>query len=200
MNVVDYFNLQTYHNTCTLKYGKHHVGSLGWKTKEGQIKRFETLTEIADLSNCSVLDIGCGHGDLCSFITNNFVNVRYFGIDIQTSFLDIAIEKNKAIDNTAFFAGDFTITDLPVVDYVLASGILNYRNIDANYVYKAISKLYNTCRLGFAFNMLSKIENENTILYAYDKQHIFDYCTTLSKNVVLIEGYYEDDFTLVVYR
>jgi SAM-dependent methyltransferase len=200
MNVVDRFNLQTYQNACILKYGAHHVGAVGWKTKEGQIKRFEILTQIADLSHCSVLDVGCGHGNLCHFLSEKFTGVRYFGIDIETLFLDIAIEKNKAIDNTAFFVGDFAIADLPVVDYVLASGTLSYRNSENDYVHKAITKLYNTCRIGFAFNMLSKIESENTILCAFDKQNILDYCKTLSKNVFLKDGYYEDDFTVTMYK
>ncbi len=43
-----------------------------------------------------------------------------------------------------------------------------------------IQKLYKECRLGLAFNMLSKEPDKNSILNGYDKNIIFSFCKTLA--------------------
>ncbi|WP_143014090.1 hypothetical protein [Mucilaginibacter pineti] len=49
---------------------------------------------------------------------------------------------------------DFMAGELPLSDYVMVSGSLNYQQNDPDFIYKAISKLFESCTKGFAFNLL----------------------------------------------
>lgn len=89
--------------------------------------------------------------------------------------------------------------DLPMHDYVLASGSLNYAGTDPAYIYKAISRLFDLSRLGLGFNLLRKVPYEG-LLIAYDPQDIVSYCRTLSNNVVLMSDYDVEGFTVFVYK
>ena len=66
--------------------------SLGYRT--GQSIRFQVLTEIGDLRNATILDVGCGFGDLCRFLEKKKLNVKYHGVDINQDFIDVAKKRN----------------------------------------------------------------------------------------------------------
>ena len=48
------------------KYG-YSPKTLEW-FKNRQDIRFKALSEMGDLNNCSILDVGCGFGDLYGFL------------------------------------------------------------------------------------------------------------------------------------
>lgn len=200
MSLIDTVAIHKYHLDRIRRYGPDSSRSLGWKTPEGQEARFKVLCEIADLTDRSILDVGCGHGDLRAYIAEKFLRTRYLGIDQVESFLDIAIKKYGHLPETSFFHGDFSKAELPATDYILACGALSYRNSDPDFVFSTISKLFGTCRIGFGFNMLSKIESTDGILVAYEPRLILEHCRSLTTNVVFREGYYEEDFTVMVYK
>ena len=89
--------------------------------------------------------------------------------------------------------------NLPVADYVFASGSLNYGSTDAGYIFKAIYKLFECCRAGLAFNLLRYVPNPG-LLVAYDPDMILAHCRTLSAKVVFKDDYDEQDFTVWIYR
>ena len=68
--------------------------SLGW-TKHKQILRFEQMLSGFNLNNASILDVGCGFGDLYDYLktTRPDTDFDYTGIDIMKEFIDI--DKNK---------------------------------------------------------------------------------------------------------
>lgn len=200
MNIIDRLNIHHYHKDRIAAYGEGNANALGWKTKEGQLKRFEILSQTGDMTNRSVLDAGCGYGDLCGFLNNKFSGLRYIGVDLEDTFLDHAIEHYSNTGETSFFAGDVTKAGLPFTDYILASGLFNYPNSDAEHLYKTITKLFHNCRIGFGFNLLNKTENSTGLLLTYDPKEITAFCKTLCENVVLKEGYYENDFTVMMYH
>ena len=200
MTIIDCLNIHHYHKERIAAYGRGNANALGWKTVAGQTKRFEVLSQIGDLTNSSVLDAGCGYGDLCGFLNNTFTGLRYIGIDLEDDFLNHAIEHYGRSGENAFFAGDVTKAELPFTDYILASGLFNYPTTDAEHVYKTITKLFNNCRIGFGFNLLSKTDDTNALLLAYEPKAMVEFCKTLSPDVVLKEGYYENDFTVMVYH
>src|SRR4051812_44437082 len=105
MEFLNAIAIHTFHANCIYKYGKGTLGALGWKDQEGQQARFKLLCSIADLNNSSVLDTGCGHGDLRGYLEKQFSGTRYIGIDQESVFLDAAIEKYGMLPNTSFFQG-----------------------------------------------------------------------------------------------
>lgn len=198
--MLDNLYIQKFHQDKIEKYGSNKPESLAWFSEEDQLKRFEVLAQIGDLNNCSVLDIGCGNGDLCAYLSQHFTNVSYHGIDMIATFLDNAVEKTKDFPDTTFYLGDFMKGNLPQTDYILVSGSLNYKNSDPNFIFKAIAHLYAHCNKGLGFNLLSDTINPDGILKSYSPETITNFCKTLSNTVLLKEDYVANDFTVMVYK
>lgn len=89
---------------------------------------------------------------------------------------------------------------LPVVDYVLVSGSLNYKNSDPDFIFKAIAHLYAHSTIALGFNLLSQTVNLEGILMAYPPKTITEFCKTLSNTVLIKENYCEGDFTVMMYK
>ena len=158
------------------------------------------LSRIADLNNCAVLDAGCGHADLFPFLRKLYPTVEYYGCEQVPELLDVAAERYEGEKGCTLLLGDFMQPGLPEVDYVLACGSLTYRHRDDAFIYKAIEKLFAHCRFGFGCNLLSGGVEPGGLLVTYDPQEIVQFCTTLSPKVELYEGYWEEDFTLFIYK
>jgi len=196
----DSVSIFNYHRDMIALHGNHSTYALGWRDKESQTVRFKTLAEIADLNNHSVLDAGCGYGDLYNYLKELYPALGcYCGIDQIPELLDEAMRRCSGTTGTSFISGNFMTRRLPLMDYVLACGSLNYSSTDPHFIYKAISRLYNSCTVGFAFNVLSKI-TPNGMLVAYQPEDIRHYCLTLSRKVILKNDYADDDFTIFMYH
>ncbi|HMC99152.1 MAG TPA: class I SAM-dependent methyltransferase, partial [Ferruginibacter sp.] len=171
MDLFDQAAIFRFHQNLTNEFGKGTTGALGWKLREGQQARFEMLSRIGDLNHHSVLDAGCGHGDLREFLGTKYHGLRYYGVEQIPSILQEAIDRYDHLPETYFYEGDFSAAELPAVDYVLACGALSYRNSDPLFALKTIQKLFNTARIGLGFNMLARIEPAG-LLEAYHPVYI----------------------------
>jgi len=199
MSLIDWANIYRFNQACLKEHGEGNIRSLGWRNDNSQLLRFEALAGIGDMAGCSVLDVGCGHGDLRDYLGARYTDITYTGIDQMEEFLTVAVERYGHLPGTTFLFGDFTTANLAVADYVLACGSLNYHNNEPGFIYRIINKLYNTCNIALGFNLLSNILPLG-ILVAYDVDAIVNYCSKLSPNVVLHRGYTDDDFTVWVYK
>ena len=123
----------------------------------------------------------------------------YYGIEQITELVDKAILRYGHLPDTTFIPRNFLYSDLPLCDYVLASGSLNYRSCINGFIYKAIEKLYSYCSIGLGFNLLRHIPVDGTLV-AYDPDDVLTFCKTLSSNVILKTDYDEADFTIFIYR
>ena len=145
-----------YHRGRIRECGPGTPGALGWHP-EGQQARFRALAQIGDLAHCSVLDVGCGYADLYPFLRQRFAGVQYAGIEQMPELLGVARARYAhLIPGLSLRTGDFLRLPLPTSDYVLASGALNYRQRQSDYLHQAIRTLYAGCRLGLGFNLLSQ--------------------------------------------
>lgn len=197
MNLPDSIAIQKYHRDRILEFGTGSSRALGWATDEGQLSRFAVIGEmLGDLSGKSVLDAGCGHGDLRGYFGDKYAGLRYAGIDQVDSFLEIAIERYGRYADTAFYFGDFLQADMPVMDHVVSCGALSYRSTDSDFVFKAITKLFGNCRHGLVFNLLKSINSEEKMLRGYNPEIILAHCRTLSENVIYRDGYFGEDYSV----
>lgn len=200
MNVIDNIRVQRFHKSRIDDFGEGTTQALGWKNFYSQQARFAMLEGIGNMNDCSVLDVGCGHGDLRAYLDDKYPRMRYMGIDQMEEFLEVAVERYGDMPETSFFAGDCYTAELPRMDYVLACGSLSYHNSDPGFIYNIITKLFITCRIAFGFNLMSRVKAPGGILMAYDVQQIMEHCKTLTSNVLLHQGYFEDDFTIWMYK
>lgn len=199
MNIIDKAVMNSYHDMRVKEFGEGTVEALGWLDKSSQLSRFSMLAGIGDMNNHSVLDVGCGHGDLRAYLGSQYPLLHYSGLDQAGAFLAVASERYQ-LPNTTFLMGDFFTAELPHADYVLLSGSLNYKSSDPDFIYKMITKLFNACEMACGFNLLSKINDPGGILMAYDPDKIMSYCRTLTNNLVLHNQYCDGDFTVWMYR
>lgn len=200
MAITDRAAILQYHRARVASFGRGTPAALGWKTPRSQTARFEVLAEIGDLNDHSVLDVGCGHGDLRAFLDERYPRLHYLGIDHFEPFLEVAHERYASWPNTRYLLGDFTTARLPETDYVIASGALGYRSRESDFAIRMIDKLYSSCRVALGFNLLGHLPDGETILAAYDPETIASHCQRLASRISLREGYLQDDFTVFLYR
>ena len=74
-------DIVTHYQKLYKKYGLNPA-SLGWLKGKQEI-RFKILTEIGNLENSSILDIGCGFGDLVAYLESEKIKAEYMGIHVM---------------------------------------------------------------------------------------------------------------------
>ena len=118
MNGRDHQRILDFYQEAYRTYGDRDVRSVRWSNPADQITRFRALLSVADLTGQSVLDVGCGMGELYKFFLQEQIPVDYAGIDIVPEFIASA---QKRFPDTRFMVEDiFEISEQ--FDYVLASG------------------------------------------------------------------------------
>ena len=190
-----------YHRHRIGAHGKGTAEALGWRQKDSQVKRFEVISTVGDLAGCSLLDVGCGYGDLKGFLDQRFSGLTYIGIDQMPEFITSAKERHKDCADTFFYQTDFTTVAFPQVDYVIASGALSYRCDNPDFYQDMIRKMYSASTRALSFNMLDADQlPAHPLLVGHDSEKIVSFCQELSPCVKVVKGYIEDDFTVFVYR
>ncbi len=190
---IHYYHQQScYHSTDSAQH-------VGWTNKTAQINRFKAMSHFQDLTNCVLLDVGCGIGDLKSFLDERYSNFTYLGIDLISDFIKKAQARFADKENTFFIQADFIVDGLPEVDHIIVSGALNYQTDDLLFPYSAIVKLFSRAHQSMSFNLLSEESvTPSPWLKGYDKNEILNFCKHLTTNAELITGYEKDDFTIVM--
>jgi SAM-dependent methyltransferase len=176
------------------------VQSVGWSNKLDQYRRFELLLNDNDLNGKSILDIGCGLGDLVEFLNETGVsNYTYTGIDISHEFVNFA-ELRHGKQNVSFLAGDVMSLGDINADIVLASGTFSFRQYGMKkYVGKSLEKMYSISNYFCSANFLSdKAEVKLRKNQYYSPEWVLNEALGLSDNVELIYGSPKNEFTIVM--
>ncbi|MDA3899851.1 MAG: class I SAM-dependent methyltransferase [Spirochaetes bacterium] len=175
---------------------------LGWESREAQHLRFFILTENVELSGRSLLDVGCGLGDLFFYIQKRGINLKdYHGVDICKKIISKALKMNPEINiecRDIFSSTEFC--EKYNYDLVYSSGIFNLKQStnllflkDALMIFKEIANEY------VVFNLLSDKSNDKEDPYCYysveEAAEIVDQCSFQSFKIV--EDYLQNDFTVV---
>lgn len=203
MDLIEKATIMHYHRHRhrLAEYRHGTMESLGWRNVTSQLARYQTLIKVGELTGASILDIGCGYGDLKAFLDLHYADFDYIGIDQMPEFIAEARARYADHSMTAFYQTDFTTAALPQVDYVIASGALGYRCNHIGFYTGMIGKLYHSARIALAFNMLDNRQfPQHDLLVGHEREEILAYCRTLSPHVACLNDYLQDDFTVFVYR
>ncbi len=174
--------------------------ALGWGDKGRSKLRYEMLLSQWNFNQASVLDAGCGFGDLYDYMRRKgIINFRYHGMDINEGFIRVAKEK---YGNTAVFSvkNMLEADEKDRVDFVLSSGAFNHQ-LDDNmgFINSALEKFNALSKLGFAANFLSdKVSYRKDDTYHADPSQILALAYQYSNNVVLRNDYMPFEFTVFV--
>lgn len=201
MNPIDRATILYYHRHRMASFGDCSLKSLGWRGEDSQRKRFEVIAEAGGFSGCSVLDVGCGRGDLKQFLDTRFTQFSYIGLDHIPEFIEQARQAYEGVAETWFFECDFSAVKWPQVDYVVASGALGYRSGDADFHLEMVRRMYASARRAVIFNMLdAAVFPDHPLLVGRDCDEVLAHCRELTPDVRVIRGYLEDDVTFCLYR
>lgn len=187
------------------KFAKYGVEpkSLGWKRRGAAHQRYRQIWAEIDFSGKSVLDVGCGFGEMAKFLSKRYRGVDYTGVDIVPEFVDKA---KKLYPQHRFIVRDYFNNPLAEkFDIVMASGVLN-SNVEDNISYreKAIRIMFEHTKKVLVFNMLGghpPPENKpNSNIWYADSLEILEYCMSLTRRVILRHHYHPRDFTILMFR
>lgn len=198
MNLIERATILHYHRHREAMYSGT-PRALGWKNDESQQTRYQVLLGIGNLDGCRILDPGCGYGDLLGFLNTHCNGIRYIGVEFVPEFLKVASQRYADNGKNRFYLGDFSKMVLPECDYVLASGVFGYKTCDRGYYLRCIENFFKTATRGVAFNMLDKEKfSGHPLLTGHDRDEIIKFCQSLCNGTRVINGYLEDDFTIIM--
>lgn len=201
MTLLEKATIIHYHRHRIAEHEGGTVQALGYRNEDSQQKRFAALAAVGTMDGCSVLDVGCGHGDLKGYLDTRFCNFRYVGIDQMAEFIAQARERHGHRPSCYFCVADAADAELPEADYVLASGMLAYRSEDARHAFAMIEKMYRAAGRALAFNMLDAARfPPHPLLVGHDAETVMEFCSRLSPGAKLVRGYLEDDFTVMMFK
>jgi SAM-dependent methyltransferase len=161
----------------------------GW-APGNQVYNFKALLRLPQMTGVplrgkSVLDVGCGTGDLVKFLRQEKIS-RYIGVDIYQPSLEQA---RKQYPDEIFIEGDLlnnVVTD--TVDYAFCSGALTIKLSVDNYDFleAMIAKMWELTRIGLAFNVLTDEDPEpDSELFFYNPEKVLAICHSIAPNAVL---------------
>ncbi len=207
MHFLDKLKIKYYHHRRSKISGTDHAKAQGWFSYDSQQARFQALCQPLELAGKSVLDLGCGYGDLKQYLdeisraqpSENNEIASYLGIDQQRAFVKAARARFASSANTDFVHADFSNFSLPKVDVVIVSGAFNYFSRDSGYLYKLIAAMYESAQCAVAFNLLdSRYFTSDKTLVAYNPDEVLSFCLSLCPNSQLFDNYAKNDFTIIM--
>jgi SAM-dependent methyltransferase len=175
---------------------------LGWESSQAQALRFAAFADNVPLAGKSLLDVGCGLGNLLEYLDQRNIPVSYTGIDILHQMISCAKEKNP---NGKFHCLDI-FSENPFgeksFDFVYASGIFNLNlGNNAEFFGRALCHFNSLAREAIAFNLLdSRSPLRENAYYYFSPVEVLDYIEKLDcrpKKVHIIEQYLKNDFTII---
>jgi SAM-dependent methyltransferase len=199
MNLIDRATVIHFHRHRIAEFGCDSVRALGWVDESSQASRFEAMAGAVDFEGCSVIDCGCGTGDLKAFLDTRFGGVSYLGIDQVPEFIAAARSRHAGDFRANFELGDFTTLMLPRADHVVACGALNYRSNRPQDVYAAIARMFVSAAQSVAFTVLEAAHFvDHPLLVGRDVDEIVDFCRKLSPEVRVLRGFAPNDALVVM--
>jgi SAM-dependent methyltransferase len=189
------------HRDSLLRYG---VGpaALYWSSREIQELRFSVLADIGLQSGDSVLDVGCGFGDLWAYLQGQGIEVDYTGIDLSP---ELVAAGREQYPDLKLMEGDiFDLNPAPAsYDFVLLSGALNENlNDDGAYARRVIARMVEASRRGVALNLLNANHQWTAgrwNLQSFDPAEMLAYCQDLSSHCEYRDDYLDNDFSVFLH-
>lgn len=188
----------------------------GDNVERGEI-RYTKILELIDSSPFSILDVGCGYGELLNRIElsgsgssntePHFAKlVSYTGIDLVQPMIDAAAAKYP---KHTFIWGDFLSHEFTGTrfDYVACNGIFTQKLtagiMDMDAASRAmIRKMFDLCDKGIVFNMMSSNVNfmAPNLFYKSPVETLAWVSSELSPHVRLDQSYRMFEYMVYVYR
>lgn len=175
--------------------------ALQWKDYRAAARRYVQLTADLNIAGRSILDAGCGMGDLLPYLYAKSLDFDYLGVDITPEFIDIARER---YDGHRFEIGNpFEPGQDRHFDVIISSGVMNANRENWPAARRAMVKqLFELADEAVAFNMAGwpyPAEARGKVAYA-DIEAVISYCYELTPKLIVRSHYHPRDFTIILYK
>jgi SAM-dependent methyltransferase len=192
--------------------------ALDWNSAESQRLRYKILKEIfiygKKAAGISVLDVGCGLGDLYGFFkaegTLHRNRITYSGCDISPKLIEAA---RKKYPDAKFEVKD-VLEDryMAKADYIFCSGIFSIRTAEEeehlDFVKEMLFRMYDLCSCGVAINFLSEgalpaanlDELKSGRYYYFEPERIMNFTRFVCSRFMLRHDYHPGDFTVYLLK
>jgi len=194
--------IRSSHRDALKRHG-YHPNALRWSSREIQERRFEILREAGLKPGQSLLDVGCGFGDLAIWLEERGCPLDYTGLDITPELLE---EGRRRHPRLRLLEGEiFDLDPAPrSFDWVMLSGALNDDLGDGGeHARRVIRRMFESCRLGIAFNLLDA-RHPGTAgrwdLQSFHPEEMRAFVEGFAFRVQLRDDYLENDFTVLAWR
>jgi len=200
------------YNIRLSKFGKD-IKTLGWGSKEQQDYRFLNIVTTLELSEKCILDIGCGFGDLFTFLEQNLNTVKHYtGWDLNPELLKQANHRGnpivdyeiRDISNEIFENGkkyDIGIM-LGLLNFKLKSEQINYE-YSKHLIYNAFATVKEVLVVDFLSTNLTPDYSKEDFVFYHDAVKMLEFALTLTPNVVLKHNYSpipQKEFMVFLYK
>jgi len=187
-----------YYSNLLQKHG-FDPRSVGWGDRKGkQSLRFEILCQIGKIHGGSLLDVGCGFGDLYGYLKYKKIQVKYLGVDINPELIEIG---KKIYPKASLETRD--IEQKPFqrkFEWVMASGITSHGSTYPH-LRKVIKEMFRICSKGVAMNFVSnRVDYKTKGLFYSSPEKILAISKSLSNRIVLRHDYMPFEFTLYIFK
>jgi ubiquinone/menaquinone biosynthesis C-methylase UbiE len=177
------------------------VKALKWNNYGSASQRYVELVHDIDFAEKSVLDVGCGTGNLLPYLLGKAQNISYTGVDALAVFIQEAQERYPDFN---FLVQEYLSWETDKrFDVILCCGALNSSRMTIDERLACIKKMFDQSQHAVAFNMAGHhpipLAKDQSISYV-DSRKILDYCFTLSDRVILRHHYHPKDFTIVMIK
>ncbi|MDA8094287.1 MAG: class I SAM-dependent methyltransferase [Betaproteobacteria bacterium] len=170
-------------------------------SKRSQLMRFEAFLQLHPLSGKSVLDVGCGVGDLFAYLQAKHIDTDYTGFDISPV---MVARCNERFPNATFESGNFLDWE-PTrrFDYAVAVGIHNNVRTEHNKgLLKAITKKqFDLCSVAAHVSILTdRYEKFAPHMQAWRAEEVLELALDITPYVLLRHDYLPHDFSVILYH
>lgn len=197
MNIIDTAEAAELYNKRYEQYGRD-IKTVGWGSEQSQRLRFEVLFRGLNPKGKTILDVGCGLGDLIPFLENQTDgDFNYIGIDIAKKLVDDARSAYGSA-RRIFHAGDIFSITLPPVDIAVLSGALSLK-VDGieDYALATMKRMFELTSEAACLNFLTRyVDFELEKNQHYQPELIFSNAKKISKRVNLLDDYPLYEFTI----
>ncbi|HLD34581.1 MAG TPA: methyltransferase [Patescibacteria group bacterium] len=215
--MIDFQEQIDYFESLLSKHGNNYK-ALDWNSPESQRLRFKVMKELftygKKASGVTLLDVGCGFGDLYGYLKSDGAlvrhNINYSGCDISPRIIQTA--KTKYPDAKFEIKNILEDRHTPKYDYIICSGIFNIRTAEIDdhlaYVKEMIYRASDLATYGVGLNFLSEgslpiadPENLNTGRYfLFNPEIVLNFCRHAVGKYILRHDYHIGDFTIYLLK
>ncbi len=173
-----------------------------WADPQSQRKRFAVLADNVPLAGKSLLDVGCGLGDLWAYLKERGIDVRYTGVDIVAEMVRAAKGRHddgQFIHADVFAESPFTPDSFDVA-FVSGTFNLNLGN-NRDFLAPAVARLLKITSRFVVFNLLhDRTPRKYDHCVYWNPADVLAMLDALPCRATLIEDYLPNDFTVVCAR